>query len=143
MASRSALHLDQADVLNVVGSIYDAALSPELWSRFMSEALGLFNAIQGTVVLVDQKNPVASIVQTPGFNPEYLPEFQARRDTEDYWWLAARDKPTGAVFIGTELISVRDMRERAIYHEVAKHLDSEFVIGGVIDKRPEGGLQLL
>lgn len=119
-------HLNQADVFRLVSSIYDAALSPGLWSAFMSGALSLFNANQGTVVLVDEANPSATIVETPGFNPEYLTEFYSRRDKEDYWWCAARRKPTGTVFVGTNLISIRDMRQRAIYHEVARFLDSEF-----------------
>lgn len=58
------------------------------------------------------------------------------RQAEDFWLVGAHSLPSGTVTVGTDLVSLGEMRRRSYYHEVHRGLDLEYLIGGIIENRP-------
>jgi PAS domain-containing protein len=116
----------------LIGTIYDAALSPHLWEQFMGEARTIFAATASTFFQLDGLAPNNSVVDVHGMDTAYEAEHLERQPTEDYWLLEARKLNSGAVKFGTDLISIDAMHRTPYYQEVVRHSDIEYMLGLVV-----------
>lgn len=125
------------EVLQLIDKIYDAAIDADRWPAFLNSASEFFNAQMNTLLLMDSSNPAASVVQLQGWNPDVVPEYLQRKDTEDYWLIGAKQLDSGTVALGTDIIDLHKMRNTCFYREVVSRLDGDYMLGGVIENKPE------
>ena len=124
--------LEAEKLSSLIEMIYDAALAPELWGRFMATGRQAFDATGSTFLQLESAHPEKSIVDLRGIDPHYEVEALERRENEDYWYLEAKRMPGGSIMYGTEMISRDAMHQTPFYQEVVCHLDIEYMLGCVV-----------
>jgi DNA-binding CsgD family transcriptional regulator/PAS domain-containing protein len=121
----------------LIARIYEAALDPERWESFMLDAADTLDAAQSTLVLYDHADPEHAVVRTTRFDPHIERIFVERREAEDEWALRLLAKPPGSVQRGSDLVSLPEWRRTAIYADVCRPMDAEYMLGGIIERKPE------
>jgi len=124
-------------LLQVISCAYDAALEPRRWGLFLDRAVRLFDGHMGTLLLMDAQRSDSLVAQLSGFDEDLEPEFVARREHEDYWYKAGKGLPSGSVVTGSGLVPVETMHKAPLYREIARPMDAEYMLGGVIANGPE------
>ena len=124
-------------ISDLIGKIYDASLDKSLWDRFLKTIAPVYQSDRGTVILVDRQSPESSTALTLGFRDDLYDEFLERREEEDYFWLSCKDLPRGSVFVGSDFVPIEEMRSTSLYHELAKPLKVEYLVGGMIENSPD------
>jgi DNA-binding CsgD family transcriptional regulator/PAS domain-containing protein len=116
-------HLSEA-----IGLIYDAALDDTKWIAYMKRVAELMEASHATFQLLDTRDARNDVALTIGFDPVIEADWRTRKREEDFWLVGAQ-RHSGRIIVGTEAISVRDMRRQPLYHEICRPLDVEHMIG--------------
>jgi DNA-binding CsgD family transcriptional regulator len=128
--------LSNEKLSDLIGMIYDAAGSPHLWQRFIAEACNVFRAHISNLILLDSKQPSTAVVQSFGIDWPTQVEF-ANRVHEDYWVAGGKKLSSGSVVLGSEMIGLKEMHKTAFYKEMATPNQAEYMVGAVIENRPE------
>lgn len=118
---------------SLIAQIYDAALDSEQWHNFMEEARRVLGVENSVLMMIDSHNPDRTIISYEGFDPIYTEEILERRETEDYYYLALKQQPKNRVLLGTDIISLEEMHQKPFYHEIARKVNCEWLVGGVIE----------
>lgn len=131
MGSRS---LDLGAVSALIERIYDAALDPQLWQPVLGGVARLFRAHAGAIVIAPADGLEPRTIETLNIDPDIHAEFAQRRDLEDIWCQATQHDVSGSIRTGTELVPAKKMRTTAYYHEVLAPAETEWMLGGTIER---------
>ncbi|MES1933740.1 LuxR family transcriptional regulator [Salinisphaera shabanensis T35B1] len=110
--------MQNADLIYVIGRIYDAALDPDLWSEVIGQIAALTGRHQGCLETLDYRTREGRIFGHAGYdvhaavaNPAFL--------AHDHW--APRIDPSfcGDFVLGHELLPEADRRKTAFANELA------------------------
>lgn len=122
---------EREPMLRLIGLIYDAALNPALWPRFL-EALGeLIGGHAVNLGYVDEKTPALSVTSGARWDPA------AMRDYKEHFaqcdpWVAAGVRlgiyVPGAIGVGEQLILKEDLRRTEFYNDYGR---KHALVGGM------------
>jgi len=124
-------------ISGLLGSIYDAALDPRLWSAMLGRLAPVFQSHIGLMANDDLEVRENSQAWAHGFDPDRQAEYLQRRDTEDYFWHGIQKQSDCSVFVGTDLIGIEEMHQTALYHELGVSMEAEYLLGGYFERRPD------
>jgi DNA-binding CsgD family transcriptional regulator/PAS domain-containing protein len=121
----------------LIAKIYDAALDHERWKSFMLDCADALGAAQSTLVMYNHADPGQAVVRTTRFDPNIERIFVERREAEDQWAQRLLAKAPGSVHRGSDLVGLAEWRRTAIYADVCRPIDVEYMLGGIIESKPE------
>lgn len=117
--------------------LYEAALHPSRWVRFVECLADGLNAAQGQLALVDVAHPANTLVRVVRFEPEAEKEYLRRRANEDVWWQRLPSAKTGQCFTGSDLIDTRYFLRSPLARDTGRSTDIAFMLEGWFHKHGE------
>jgi len=131
-----------AEILDLIGDIYQAGLEPERWSAVISAMSRVFEADLACIYTPFPARPEQALYLTHNFTRDIESAYSAHYHQLDEWTGAAlRQKRyiQGTVALGEELIPQRDLRRTEFYNDFLKHHDMEWMVTtALFDGRSEG-----
>ena len=135
---RQALHAGPEALLQLVLRAVEAPLRPDGWQRFLDATAQRLSCSMSVFMLLDPDDPDASHILTTGPGREFDREFRLRYGGEDDYYLQGMTgAPTGAIRLGSEIISTDEMRKTSVYRELAQPWGIEHFMGSVIVNDPQ------
>ncbi|MEM7561794.1 MAG: helix-turn-helix transcriptional regulator [Pseudomonadota bacterium] len=149
-------------MIKAIGYLYDAAIDPTLWERFMLKVGEIVQGQTGVLILNSHGTPAHHlkqmkantfhnqdsdiIAQYTNFPEEHIQIYMERFFLEGDVWhtLANKNKINNEAFIGSELISHEKLRKTQFFKDCFNaagppgHTPNEFILGAVIDPTPLG-----
>jgi DNA-binding CsgD family transcriptional regulator/PAS domain-containing protein len=114
---RSYGPLTDSDPRSLVPRVYEAAVEPEGWSRFLEDLARRVGGMAPGLTLVDRESQVGDLTVTAGLDPAWL-----RRYEEYYWQRDLRRPrlqklPAGSVVAGQELAGDAELVASEFYND--------------------------
>jgi DNA-binding CsgD family transcriptional regulator/PAS domain-containing protein len=135
---RQSLRADPQALLQLVSRAVEAPMRPDGWQRFLDATAQRLSSNMGVFMLLDPDDPDASQIVTNGPGREFDREFRLRYGGEDDYFLhGMTGAPTGAIRLGSEIISPEEMRRSSVYRELAEPWGIEHFMGSVIVNDPQ------
>lgn len=122
----STQHLSQ-----LLGSLYDAAASPELWSSFL-EQLGKATRASSAGLLVRDAD-LATVSHSWRMDPELSRLHQDYYYSRDVWWLRGASLPAGSVRTSQSLCPLPELRTTEVYNDCMVHFGLEHGLFAVVE----------
>lgn len=131
---RSASNPD-ADLLELVGDIYQAGLEPERWPALMARLSQSFDADLACIYTPVAPRPEQSLYITHNFSEEMESAYAAYYHSIDEWSgtaLRQHRYVRGLVAVGEDIIPQRDLRRTEFYQDFLKRYDMEWIVSSVL-----------
>lgn len=129
--------VDSAKLIELIQSIYDAALDPSLWTDFLDKAAAEMHATHSLLLLLDADSLSEDVVLVRGLDPAVEIEYQNRVE-EDIWANAVFTKPPGTAWLSEELVDPKDLHQTAFYADIARPSKCEHnVVAAISDSSPK------
>jgi len=134
----NAVIQDEQALAKLVARACEAPLRHDGWQRFLDLVARQLGCNMGVFMLRDPRLPEESLIVTAGLGEEFDREFRSRYGGEDDYWLRGMTgSATGTVRLGTDIISLEEMRRTRVYRELAAPWQIEYFLGSVIINTPE------
>lgn len=114
----------------IVGDIYDAALDPRFWPRFLDHTRVVLRADMATMIAGEYEQPERGMFLSANIDPATLSEIQ-HRSNEDAWH-RARYLGEGTYF-GREIVPQTELHETPFYSEVVRPAGIEFACISMVE----------
>lgn len=131
----SPLTAEQA--LGIIARIYQAAMEPDPWPKILQILAPVYSTNKAAFINIDLNHPRESITRLTGIDERHRQALSRRSTAGNHLWQASGRLPSGSTFVGTELMSEERMRNDPLYADVAVPAGLEFVVGAVLENRPE------
>ena len=134
MAKQVALRCAQigvVELLDLVGSIYQAGLEPDLWPPVLKQISTIFEADLACIYTPMPVQPEQALYLTYNFTEATQAHYAAYYHQHDAWTLAALKRnlyTQGLVAFGEELIPQRALRRTEFYNDFLKPAGMEWIV---------------
>src|ERR1700741_5357422 len=109
--------MSEAQILKLVGDIYDAALEPELWPRALEGMCGFVGGSMANIFWPDVVTKTAKRFFEWGNDPHYTRLYMETYAKISPLFPAVYTFPVEHVFSQTDIISPEELRETRFYKE--------------------------
>jgi DNA-binding CsgD family transcriptional regulator/PAS domain-containing protein len=141
--SGSAAALQESDLLDLIGDIYQAGLEPEMWPAVLGRISQAFQADMACVYTPAPTFPEQALYLTHNFSDSSQAHYAAYYHRLDAWTLAAQDRKIylqGALTLGEHLITPADLHRTEFYNDFLKPNGMECMVttalfDGLVDPR--------
>lgn len=126
-----------ARLSQVIGSFYEAALDPNLWTGLAPQVAAAFDASSAVLKTYDASGAVGLLEVTDNFG--HAPKDEALADywhRNDLWVERSAAYGAGRVVVGHELVPASELEETGYYRDWLRPLAIHDLVGGVV---PLGG----
>jgi len=96
--------LDAGIVNRLIGAIYDAALAPDLWEKFMRSACTAFQGSSSLFMQLDSAHPDRSITRIQGIDPKKSAEMLGHFEKDGKCQLRLATVPGGSVVTASDFV---------------------------------------
>lgn len=101
----------------LVGSLYDAADDPALWTQFLGDLSGHVQATSAALLIHDFKHATYSLSSSWQMSPESLTLYTEHYHALDVWAKKGLSKPSGYVCNSQSLCPLEEIRSTEIYND--------------------------
>jgi DNA-binding CsgD family transcriptional regulator len=118
-------------LLTLIERIYDAAIAPELWPAFLDALAEVIDGHMVNLAFTDAAVVDITLMVTSRFEPESERKYREQYSSLDPWATIGANRglfKTGAVGLGTSLLSHADYKKTVFYNEFGRFCD---LSGGV------------
>ncbi len=132
--------LNEAEIVSrLTALIYEAALDPARWQRFVD---ALPNAIPGphpVLYLADtQTSDMDLLLMSENWNHEFVPEYMSYYDKLNPWTPSLATKaPVGAFVEGQQLITTNDLKKTEFYTDFLSNFEGFDSVSGTVIHRSQ------
>jgi DNA-binding CsgD family transcriptional regulator len=129
--------ISNAQLTTLIGSIYDAAEDPGMWSQFLAKLSGVTNGSCAMVMMHEPKTPKHTIASSWGLDPKALRLYQERYGELDVWARLGRAKPTGYVCASESLSPICELTRTEFYNDFTRPYDVKHGMFGIVANRSD------
>lgn len=119
-------------MLEVVGTLYDAALRPDDWQEALTGLAALFDARAAGIRIEDADGLRQTWV---GLEPSFDRAYQDYYWRHDPWAAPVHHAPVGVVGCGEAIVSRAILERSAFYNELARPFDLDDLGGALLERR--------
>ena len=143
-------------LIDAIASLYDSAIDPTHWDTFIEKMSDIVDGNTGVLVLNPNGTPSQQLHQLEGdtfanrgfevvakyrnFPPEALKQYMENFFLGgDIWYqLIYSQRLMNQAFIGTDLISMEELRSTRFFKEVFNVNENEYIVGAVLEPSSTG-----
>jgi DNA-binding CsgD family transcriptional regulator len=126
------VHSEQ-HLLSLIALIYDAALDPSLWPRFLTRFTDIIHGIGTGMYVQDLQSQQANVNVAVNLDPVYLKEYEDYYAGRNVFIQQGKDRmKPGAVFTGPLLCPTKEVMRSEYYNDCLSQYDLFHPIGAVI-----------
>jgi len=126
--------LPSSEVLSrLVGSLYDAASDPSLWSPFLGQLAADGRATSAVLVMHDFDHASCTVANSWELNPELTQLYEQHYHALDVWRQRGLDKPSGQVYDSQSICPLQELRTKEIYNDLYVQSGIEHAAFGVME----------
>lgn len=115
-------------------SLYDGAMNPEQWPRFLSQLASMFKTGTATLRITDIEKPLVYTSFTQGFDAEANRRYVEETVETDPFRDALSSAPLGQTLASHELISDRDFEHSVHYQAVFRANGNFYAMGAQFER---------
>ena len=127
---------NQQALSNLLGSLYDAAADPNLWSRFLEQLAQSTQARSALLLMHNVGQDMYTISSSWAVDPLAARLYHEHFSSIDVWAHRGLSKPAGLVCNSEHLCSREEIRSTEIYNELMTRFGMEYGMFGVIENSP-------
>ena len=126
--------INDTDLIDAIGTIYEAALDPECWERALERVASFTRAEGGILGLSDARAETAQLFVSYNVDPEITLRWATEFACEDPWASATTTLVEGDVVTGAELVPLEELRQKAVYREIHEKSGGQDVLAAIVAK---------
>jgi len=108
----------EESILDLIGAIYDAAITPELWPEVARDCVNLLGANMGALAIVDLEHQKNDVFVPLELDPSLVPLYSGHFVDKDVWLLRAQKAAENAPFTGSMLVPIESLMKTEFYNEI-------------------------
>jgi DNA-binding CsgD family transcriptional regulator/PAS domain-containing protein len=121
---------------DLVGSIYEAALEPQLWGEVLRQLQQYLSATTSVLYLRDLEVQEAPFVAAQGVEPGLIKTYHDYYIHQDPNFAFRIDKPEGTVTASHLIVPEAEWEESEYYRDFMRHFDAFYTAGAVVTREP-------
>ncbi len=121
--------IDQQQVLGLVDLLYEAAVAPSTWPRFLQELTATVGAETATLALHDVKHHAGQTLWQFGVDPEYARLYEHYAHQNVYMIAAAPHLKTGFIHRGEDAVSDHEVMRTEFFNDYMKRIGTLHNVG--------------
>ncbi len=106
------------ELSKLLGTLYEAASDPGLWSPFIEQVARACQATSAGLVVHDFHQPVCTVSGGWQLDPELQQLYEAHYHNMDVWTERGRTQPAGSIVISHALCPLPELRKTEIYNDL-------------------------
>jgi hypothetical protein len=119
---------------SLIGSIYDAASEPKLWTAVVQRIVRDSNARSGIFYDHDDTTKRSRVFGAEGFDPHYLDAYERYYGALDPWHKSGLSWPVGSVAQTAALIPDRELKRTEFYNDHLRPQRVFYALGAPIER---------
>lgn len=124
--------IDKRELSELIGVVYDSALSPTLWPAFLEGLSAQTGASAALLLMHDLARTQHTISAAWGFESAALRLYQERYGQLDVWAEKGHRKPTGHVCASESLVTVPELIGTQFYNDFIRPINIKHAMFGVV-----------
>lgn len=130
---------DEQTVLDLVGSIYDAALTPELWPDVLDDLGNLMGCSRALIMTLDVLNPGSEMefLDTLRLDPTCLVDYAVHYAATDIWAQRGMRLPIGEAALGEAIVPTAVFKRSEFYNDFLSRVEIAHALTSVIERDRE------
>ena len=122
--------------MELVGSIYEAALQPQVWQQVLEQVQGYLGATSSILFLHDFKTMDAPFVVTQGLDRQRMPAYHDYYIRKDPNFAYRLGKPEGTITASHRIVPDAEFQESEYYRDFLRHHGAFYTAGVVLARDP-------
>jgi DNA-binding CsgD family transcriptional regulator len=118
----------------LIGSIYDAASEPRLWTDVVQRIVRRTNARSGIFYEHDDTTKQSRVFGAEGFDPHYLQAYERYYGALDPWHKSGLSWPVGSVAQTAALLPDRELKRSEFYNDHLRPQRVFYALGAPIER---------
>ena len=130
---------DEQTVLDLVGSIYDAALTPELWPDVLDDLGNIVGCSRALIMTLDVLNPGSELefLDTLRLDTTCLVDYATHYAATDIWAQRGMRLPIGEAALGEALVPAAMFKRSEFYNDFLSRVEIAHALTSVIERDRE------
>jgi len=124
--------LQDHELSELIGSIYEAAASPELWPQFLAALARTMDSSAALMLMHNSKRAEHTVSSSWGFEATPLRLYQERYGALDVWASQGPSKPTGYICASETLCPLPDLVRTEFYNDFTRPINIKHGMFGVV-----------
>jgi DNA-binding CsgD family transcriptional regulator len=124
--------MDNGDLTELIGCIYDSASDPERWSQFLSRLSHISESRSAILVMHNAGQAKHTVSSSWGFEERALRLYETRYGDLDPWTQRGLLLPAGYVCSSEELCPLEELTQTEIYNDFMRPYDVKHAMFGVV-----------
>lgn len=125
---------DREKLLELIERIYDAALDPNLWPRFVDQLVATADSTTGAIFSLDSNTVTSRFIAHHGLSERAMSDYEAYYAAKDPWNPAMIRAPLGNLFFSHQLTPDRILTRTEFYSDVLKPQGLHYAAGGLFSR---------